>query len=101
MTKESQCVLLNEYPTGKEGIYIDVFIARGEFAHSVLFRKRKIKVWDLELPLISPEDLILYKLISRRHRDLEDVRDILEAQKGKLDIRHMKKWGEIGGSGIS
>jgi len=48
----------------------------------------------LKIPVISPEDLILYKLLSRRERDMDDIRDILSLQKRNIDINYMKKWAE-------
>jgi len=83
------------YPGKKQGgIHVDVFLAGQGFATSVLSRKKKIKIWDSEIPLISPEDLILYKLIARREKDLEDVQDVLVAQRNALNICYLRKWAE-------
>jgi len=82
------------YPRKKSKIFIDFFIVRGNYFQEALKRKQIIKIFDLKIPVISPEDLILYKLLSRRERDMEDIRDILTLQKGKIDIDYLKKWAE-------
>ncbi len=83
--------------TGKnfqEGIYTDIFLARGKYFQTALKRKRILNVLDVRIPVVSPEDLILYKLLAGRSRDMEDVHEILLRQKDKLDIAYMKQWSE-------
>lgn len=41
--------------------------------------------------VVSPEDLILLKLIASRPRDIGDVMDIFLAQ-GQLDEEYLRKW---------
>jgi len=82
------------YPRKKNKIFIDLFIVRGDYFQEALKRKRIVKIFDLKIPVISPEDLILYKLLSRRERDMDDIRDILSLQKRNIDINYMKKWAE-------
>lgn len=83
-----------KYPYRKDKIYVDIFLAKNEYMKESLQRKKEIKFFDIKIPVISPEDLILYKLISGRNKDIEDVHDILFSQKDKLDIKYMKKWAE-------
>lgn len=85
---------LTEVEIKRHKMHVDVFLAKGEFAHSVLARKRIVRIGTLAIPLISPEDLIIYKLIARRERNLEDIQDILAAQKKKLDIAYIGEWAE-------
>ena len=82
------------YPRKKNKIFIDLFIVRGDYFQEALKRKRIVKIFDLKIPVISPEDLILYKLLSRRERDMDDIRDILSLQKRNIDINYLKKWAE-------
>lgn len=82
---------------GKRVLLVDLFLARGDFMKTALLRKRRVKVLGIEIPVISPEDLILQKLLSGRTRDIEDAYEILLCQKGKLDIGYLKKWAaELG-----
>lgn len=74
--------------------YVDLFIASSEFHRNILERARSVKVDGLKVPLVSPEDLVLLKLVSGRERDLEDVREILAENKGKIDFPYLKKWAK-------
>ena len=49
------------------------------------------------MEVISPEDLILVKLLSDRPRDTEDVRQILLESSGDLDFKYLEEWaGSLG-----
>jgi len=43
--------------------------------------------------VVTPEDLVLLKLIAGRPRDLGDIQDILMAQ-GQLDAKDLSHWAE-------
>jgi hypothetical protein len=46
--------------------------------------------------LVSAEDLILFKLIASRPRDLIDIQDVLFTQ-GELDEPYLRRWaGPLG-----
>jgi hypothetical protein len=47
----------------------------------------------LEVWLVSPEDLILLKLLANRPRDIADIGDVFFMQ-GQLDVTYMKKWAQ-------
>jgi len=61
--------------------------------------KRKIvkKIAGVDVFLISPEDLILRKLLwykeSESDRQSEDIESIFKRQK-KLDMRYIRKWAQ-------
>jgi Nucleotidyltransferase of unknown function (DUF6036) len=49
-----------------------------------------------KLTVVTPEDLVLLKLLANRPRDIGDVQDILFIQ-GQLDESYMKRWAvELG-----
>ncbi len=78
-------------------LYVDIFLARNEFQKQIMERARSAEIDDLQLEIISPEDLIIVKLISGRPRDTEDVRRILAENKGSLDFDYLQKWaGRLG-----
>jgi hypothetical protein len=62
-------------------------------------RKRKEKLLDKPVYILSPEDSILSKLAwakqSRSETQYRDVMTILEAKAGQLDVKHLKKWAKI------
>lgn len=73
------------------GVDVDFFLAESEYQQQVLARRRREKFDDVAVWIVSPEDLILLKLISRRPRDLADIGDVLFTQ-GKLDDAYMRTW---------
>ena len=76
-----------------KGIDVDFFLAETEFQQSVLQRRQSCEQNGQEVWIVSPEDLILLKLIAGRTRDLADVADILFVQ-GPLDSDYMTTWAE-------
>lgn len=83
----------------KEGIKVDFWVLKDdEFDKSRLKRKRTRKILDQRVYFISPEDLILSKLLwfkeSRSVRHLEDIHSILDFIKNQLDFNYLKKWAE-------
>lgn len=74
-------------------IFIDLFISRNEYQNQIFERMKFIKYQRIKLPTISPEDLVLLKLMSGRTRDLDDVRDIIKFQRN-LNFKYLKKWAK-------
>jgi hypothetical protein len=77
-----------------QGIDIDVFLAELPFQTQLLSRRRRETLDDLEVWLVSPEDLILLKLLAARPRDMADVGDILFIQ-GQLDESYLRHWASV------
>ena len=61
------------------------------FDRSALKRRRRITIYDLPVWVASPEDLVIYKLVSGRDRDLVDIRAIFKRQR-PLDGAYLRKW---------
>ncbi len=79
----------------RENLYIDIFLAEGEYLLSAVKRRRKVKIGKKYVYLISREDLIILKLISGRRRDLDDVRGLLEHR--RLNYKYLNEWsGRMG-----
>lgn len=85
-------VRVRRYVEGR-GVDVDVFLAESPFQRELLARARTEQVDGLPLRVVTPEDLILLKLVSHRHRDLADVGDILFTQ-GQLDEAYMRRWAK-------
>ena len=75
----------------ERGIDIDCFLCESRFQESLLERRRSESIDGWNCDVVTPEDLILLKLISRRPRDLSDIGDVLFIQ-GKLDEAYMREW---------
>ena len=80
------------YPVKNRKTYVDLFLASDEYQKLALSRRKEINLYGRKIPIISVEDLVLYKLLAGRTKDIDDVREILISQKGKLDMKYMKKW---------
>lgn len=78
------------------GIDIDMFLAESRFQREAVSRRRREQIDDRTIWLVSPEDLVLLKLISHRPRDMSDIADVLFTQ-GRLDETYLRHWaGELG-----
>ena len=74
----------------------DMFIAETPFQSEVLSRRITADVDGLSVKLVSAEDLILFKLVAARPRDLLDIQDVLFTQ-GELDEPYLRRWaGPLG-----
>ena len=78
---------------GTQGIDIDVFLAECSFQESILARRSQHDVGGRLVWLVSPEDLIVLKVLANRDRDRGDVQDVLFMQ-GELDRDYMRHWAE-------
>lgn len=75
------------------GIDVDVFLAESEFQQQIIARRQRVELDSSPLMLVSPEDLILLKLLAGRPRDHTDVQDILFTL-GVLDEQYMRHWAK-------
>ena len=73
---------------------VDIFLAESLFLKTVLSRRQHADVDEnLQVAVVSPEDLIVLKVLAGRPRDAIDVQDVLFMQ-GELDRDYMKHWAE-------
>jgi predicted nucleotidyltransferase len=75
----------------KTGFRIDLIFSSSEYEKEALKRVNKIKIGNTYVNYVSVEDLIIYKIISGRERDLEDLKTILIKNK-KIDEKYILKW---------
>ncbi len=57
---------------------IDVIVGASLHFHDYELRRLLVKVWDIEIPVISIDDLISMKRQSTRKKDVDDVVALLE-----------------------
>jgi hypothetical protein len=65
---------------------LDVVLAGPGLEEEFLDRALVVSLAGMEVPVISPEDLIVTKLLASRPKDVEDVRGILEERHERLDL---------------
>lgn len=81
------------------GIKVDFWVLKNnDYDKSRLERRIAKKILNQKVFFISPEDLILKKLLwhqeSQSTRQLEDIHSIMEILKGKLDFTYLRKWAK-------
>jgi len=57
----------------------------------LLERAREVILDDLAIPVASPEDMILLKLLGGSARDLDDARGIIRHQSGSLELALIRR----------
>ncbi len=65
---------------------VDVVLAGPGLEERFLNRAVMVRVGDLDLPVISPEDLVITKILAGRPKDLDDVRGVLRERLDSLDV---------------
>ena len=73
------------------GIDIDIFLAESAFQLSLIARRQQEEIEGSGIYFVSPEDLILLKLVAGRPRDIADIQDVLFTQ-GQLDETYLGRW---------
>lgn len=76
-----------------DDISVDFFTPRVPLQDSILKRRRRQELSGLTLWLTTTEDLVLLKMVFHRPKDLEDVRHLLAANAGALDLDYLREWG--------
>jgi hypothetical protein len=71
--------------------HMDLTLGDTPFDQSALKRRREVLLFNRKVWIVSPEDLILYKLVSARDRDLSDVGAVGRHQKD-LDAAYLRQW---------
>ncbi len=70
----------------KTEIPLDVVLAGPGLEELFLDRAREVEVAGTKIPVISPEDLIVTKILAGRPKDIDDVRGILRERKSSLNL---------------
>jgi hypothetical protein len=75
-------------------IQADLFLARTEFQRSALSRRVTMPAESLsaEVPVVTCEDLILFKLLAGRVIDRVDAAMLLRFNRDSLDMQYLSGW---------
>lgn len=78
--------------TLSESVDVDLFLVKTEFQRNIMERRIAAEVENIgSASIVSPEDLILLKLIAGRPRDMGDIDDV-RFMHGDLDVDYMRHW---------
>ena len=73
----------------KSGVSIDISFGYLPFEEESIQRKAFHKIGSLEIPLPTPEDLMIMKMVAHRPQDMIDVKTILQSYP-KLDRKRVQ-----------
>ena len=74
------------------GTQVDFIVGESAFEFDVLTRAVKVWMFGVRIPVASPEDVLLMKLVSGRTIDWLDAKAIQVRQGTKLDGSYLKSW---------
>lgn len=77
-----------------QSIDIDLFLAETNYQSQLLTRRRYHQTEWFGAWFVSPEDLILLKLLAGRPKDPIDVGEVLFIQ-GDLDLQYLRHWAGV------
>jgi hypothetical protein len=86
-------IKLRSYLESGQGIDVDIFLNETPFQQAMMQRRLQVEWDERVIQFVTPEDLVLMKLLANRPRDLGDVADILFVQ-GQLDTAYMVYWAQ-------
>ena len=76
-----------------DGIPVDLSLGIPGYEEEAIRRVSKVSFTGFSpIRVVSAEDLIIHKCVAGRARDAEDIERILIRQKGKLDLRYVRRW---------
>lgn len=77
----------------REGISVDLIFANIAYQRLLIKRAKLMKLGRSKIPVISPEDLFILKLIAYRPQDRADIHSLLE-QDHSMDWSYIKRWSK-------
>jgi len=86
--------LLYEPPESFLDLQIDLFLATSEYHLGALERRTAVCLpdVDIEIAVLTCEDLILHKLLSGRVIDRADAAGLLRANRESLELEYLTQW---------
>lgn len=83
-------------PAAERLVAVDLFLVTTPFQRSAFERRRPFDIAGRATPIVSIEDLLIFKLIANRRKDQADAIDLL-AFGGLLEVEYVRRWArELG-----
>jgi hypothetical protein len=73
------------------GLPLDIVLAGAGLEQQFLARAVPVRLGALTVPVISPEDLIVAKVLAGRPKDIDDVRGIVLERRESLDVARIRE----------
>jgi len=74
---------------GASGMPLDIVLAGPGLEEQFLNRSIIVQLDDFAVPVISPEDLLITKILAGRAKDVDDIRGILRMRLTSLDLGYV------------
>jgi predicted nucleotidyltransferase len=74
----------------KTGINVDLSLGFLPFEKEAIKRSKRFKIANITFNLPTPEDLIIFKAVAHRPRDIEDIREIVKIHT-KVNKKYIKR----------
>jgi predicted nucleotidyltransferase len=84
--KKNRVLLLKHTKTG---INVDLSLGLLPFEKEAIKRSKRFKIANITFNLPTPEDLIIFKAVAHRPRDIEDIREIVKIHT-KVNRKYIK-----------
>lgn len=75
-----------------DGLHFDIILPSTNFEKEALKRKKAVKLWGIEAMFPTPEDLIIFKVIPGRPKDLIDASTVYIRNKASINGEYIEKW---------
>lgn len=85
--KKNRVLLLKH---AKTGINVDLSLGLLPFEKEAIKRSKRFKIANITFNLPTPEDLIIFKAVAHRPRDIEDIREISKIH-AKINKKYIRK----------
>lgn len=86
--QRSQVLLLRHEPSGTD---IDLSLAWLSFESEALDRAEEVKIGRRRVRVATPGDLVVYKAIAARERDLSDLEQLLSIHGARMDLPRARR----------
>jgi hypothetical protein len=87
-----EAVRLRRRGRGDEPIVVDLLFATTPFEIEALGRRQPLQVLGVEVPVVAPEDLFVFKLIAGRPQDLADAHRLFALHGATFDLPRVRRW---------
>ncbi len=77
------------------GVIVDLALGLLPFEQGAIARATPQLLGDLEMPVVTAEDLLIMKVVAARPRDIDDAREIVRLRGNRLDWKHIHREAEI------
>jgi hypothetical protein len=74
------------------GVPCDISLAGLPFEYEALAARENHEVEGLSLPLPQPEDLVIYKAVAHRPKDMEDMAQLLARHGSTMNLARIRDW---------